>query len=184
MTKGAAYRSALGAARLAAMGRRALGSGLTLVAGAAAYALLQGVLDVRFAATPLALGVVALAAGALGSRRRVVGTGAVLAGWGLTVLLVDQDIVPAERTTPAYMLGIATGLLVTAALADRRERAAWLTSGAIAAFTGPLALYLSYDVAAFGRWPLWAVALLAWAAWELFWGLRSRAPAPAGAADG
>ncbi len=155
------------------MQRRALGSGLVLLAGAGAYALLVGVADTAFAVTPLILGAVAVVAGVAGTRPRVIGTGAVLAGWGAAVLLVDRGVVPGERTTPAYMLGIASGLLAAAALAGPRDRSDWLTSGAVAAFTGPLALYLSYDVAAFGRWPLWAFAMLAWAAWELFWGLRS-----------
>lgn len=157
------------------MKRRALGSGLTLVAGAGVYALVAGVAGATFAGTPLALGIIAVVAGIVGTRHRVVGTGVVLAGWGVAVLLVDRGVVPAERTAPAYMLGTAAGLLVAAA-AGRAERGAWLTSGAIAAFTGPLVLYLSYDLAAFGRWPFWALALLAWAGWELFWGLRSTEP--------
>ena len=157
----------------ARMQRRALGSGLVLLAGAGAYALLVGVAGTSFAVTPLFLGAVAVVAGVAGTRPRVIGTGAVLAGWGAAVLLVDRGVVPGERTASPYMLGIASGLLVAAALAGPRDRSDWLTSGAVAAFTGPLALYLSYDVATFGRWPLWAFAMLAWAAWELFWGLRS-----------
>jgi len=30
------------------------------------------------------------------------------------------------------------------------------------------------DMKAVGRWPAWAVTLVALAAWELFWGMRTR----------
>jgi hypothetical protein len=159
--------------------RPALGSGLVILAGAGVYALLQGVAGADFTITPLTLGLIGIAAGVAGARRRVVATGVVLAGWGVAVLLVAHDVVPAERTAPAYMLGIAAGLLVAGALAGAERRGQWLTSGAIPAFAGPLGLYLAYDLAAVGRWPLWALILVAWAGYELFWGLRQAHPATA-----
>ena len=145
-------------------------SAVVLLAGAGAYSLLEGSGTLEFSATPMILGVTAIVAGLAGTRHRVTATGLALAGWGAAVLLVAHGVVPAARTTPAYMLGMGIGLLVAAAVAPRSARGDWLTSAAIVAFTGPLSLYLTYDVAALGRWPLWAGVLLAWAGWEAFWG--------------
>jgi len=156
-----------------------MGSAAVVVAGAVVYALLEGLQVIGFAATPLVLGVTAVVAGLAGTRRRVVGTGLVLAGWGAAVLLVDHGVVPGARMTPAYMLGAGVGLLVAATVGPRAERGDWLASGSVAAVTGPLALYGSYDVGALGRWPLWFAVLLGWAAWEAFWGRRGAGGAPA-----
>jgi len=158
---------------------RALGSAVVVVAGAGVYALLVGGDNVRFAATPLILGIIAVVAGLVGTRHRVIATGLVLGCWGTAVLLVDHGVVPTERTTPAYMLGVAVGLLVAAGVAPRADRAAWLTSASIAAFTGPLSLYAAYDVTSLGRWPLWSAVLLVWGAWEAFWAWRARDVTPA-----
>jgi len=146
-------------------------SGAVFLAGAGLYALVQGGLGADFDLTPLSVGIVAVAAGLAGPRRQVVATGLVLAGWGAAVLLVAHGVVPAARTAPAYMLGIGAGLAVASRVAPRAERERWLASGAVAAVGGPLGLYLSYDIDALGRWPAWALALVALAAWELFWGL-------------
>lgn len=151
---------------------RTMGSAAAVLVGAGVYAVLQGGGVVRFAATPLILGVIAIVAGLVGIRRRVVATGLVLAAWGTAVLLVDHGVVPAARTTPAYMLGVGVGFIAVALLAPRSERGDWLTSASVVAFTGPLSLYAAYDVAALGRWPLWSVTLVAWAAWEAFWARR------------
>jgi len=150
----------------------AIGSAAAVLVGAGAYAVLEGGGVVGFSATPMILGITAIVAGLVGTRRRVVGTGLVLAGWGAAVLLVTHGVIPDARTTPAYMLGVSAGLLVAAVAAPRAERGDWLASAAVAAFTGPLSLYLSYDVASLGRWPLYFVVLLAWAAWEGFWAWR------------
>jgi len=158
---------------------RALGSAVVILVGAGVYAGLVGGELVRFTATPLILGVIAIVAGLAGTRHRVVATGLVLASWGAAVLLVDHGVIPADRATPAYMLGIAVGLLVAATAAPRAERSAWLTSASVTAFTAPLSLYLAYDVKALGRWPVWSMVLLIWAAWEAFWALRSRDPVAA-----
>lgn len=147
-------------------------SGLVFLGGAAVYALLQGPGGADFTLTPLSFGVLAIAAGLLNSHRRPLGAGLVLVGWGAAVLAVDHGLIPVERTTPAYMLGVAVGLLAAAFLARRDRRGDWLTSGAMAAFAGPLGVYLSYDVAAFGRWPVWAAAMVAAGGWELFWSLK------------
>jgi len=145
-----------------------------LLIGSLVYAVVVGGGVVRFAATPLLLGIMAIGAGVVGTRRRVAATGLVLAGWGTAVLLVDHAVVPADRTTPAYMLGVGAGLLAAALAAPRLERADWLTSAAVTAFTAPLSLYLAYDMASVGRWPVWAAVLLGWAGWEAFWAWNGR----------
>jgi len=147
-------------------------SAIVVLAGAGVYALLQGTGTLSFSATPLILGVIAILAGLAGTRRQVTATGLALAGWGTAVLLVAHDVVPQARTTPAYMLGMGVGLLVAGAVAPHAARGAWLASGVVVSVTGPLSLYLSYDVAALGRWQVWSAILLAWAAWEAFWGWR------------
>jgi len=153
-------------------GLRDVAGGLVFLIGAAGYALLEGPMGAAFDLTPLLVGVIAVAAGLVSTRRRAVATGFVLSGWGAAVLAVDHGVVAGERTTPAYMIGIAGGMLVTAAVAPRASRGAWLTSGAVAAFFASLGLYLAYDMRSVGHWPLWAATLVALAAWELFWGLR------------
>jgi len=145
------------------------GSALILVAGAAVYSGAEATRSLPFDVTPLVVGVIVVVAAVLGASRRTVGTGLVLAGWGSAVLLVDHGVVPGDRTTPVYMLGVGAGLLVAAALAPVDERGAWLTSAAIVAFTGPLAFYLAYDLSWVGRWPVWAIVLLGWGAWDLLW---------------
>ncbi|GAC1602886.1 MAG: hypothetical protein NVS3B21_31190 [Acidimicrobiales bacterium] len=146
-----------------------VGSAVGLIVGAALYAAVEGLAKANFDLTPLVVGGIAIAAGLLGRRLRLVAIGLVLGGWGAAVLGVDHGMIPAARTTPAYMLGIGAGLLLTARLAPTPQRGAWLTSGAVAAFLGPLGLYVTYDVPAVGEWQAWALALVAWALWELFW---------------
>ena len=158
-------------------GRTSLASGIVFLVGAGVYALVQGPGGADFNLTPLFVGAIAIVAGLSSRRRRALATGLVLAGWGAAVLAVAHGVVPADRTTPAYMLGIAVGLLVTAGVSRHDESAELMNSAAVAAFLGPLGLYLSYDVAALGRWPAWAVTLVGLAAWELFWSLRSSPPA-------
>jgi len=160
---------------------RAMGSALVVAAGAGVYSLLQGVGAVEFPATPLMLGIIAIVAGLVGTRGRVTATGLVLAGWGSAILLVLHGVVPGDRTTPAYMLGVGAGLLVSAAVAPRADRGDWLTSASVTAVTGPLALYAVPDMTSVGRWPLWTVVLLVWSAWEGFWAWRARQVIPASA---
>lgn len=85
-------------------------------------------------------------------------------------------MVPGDRTTAAYMLGIGTGLLVALALAPRSDREDRLISASITAFTAPISLYLVGDVGSLGRWKIWSALLVGWAAWEIFWGRRDRQP--------
>ena len=163
------------------LARRTAGSAVVLLGGAIVYAVLEGVAKADFDLTPLTLGSIAIVAGVFGVRSRLLATGLVLAGWGSAVLLVDHGIVPAARTTPAYMLGIGAGLLVAARLAPAKERGAWLTSGSIVAFASALSLYLTFDMSSVGHWQLWGAVLVAWAGWELFWSTRriTAAPSPA-----
>ncbi len=158
-----------------------MASAVVVLVGAGVYALLQRGNVVRFTATPLTLGLIAVVAGLAGTRRRVVATGLTLCGWGGAVLLVDHGVIPAARTTPAYMLGLGVGLAVAAIIAPKAARGDWLASASVVAITGPLALYVAYDVSTLGRWPFWSVVLLAWAAWEGFWawrGIRAGEPDP------
>jgi len=154
-------------------GLSSVASGVVFLVGAGVYALAEGPGGADFNLTPLFVGTIAIVAGLSSRRRRALATGLVLAGWGAAVLAVAHGVVPADRTTPAYMLGIAVGLLVTAGVSRRDDRCELMTSAAIAAFLGPLGVYLSYDAAALGRWPAWAIALVGLAVWELFWSLRS-----------
>ncbi len=162
-------------------GARTFASAGVVLGGAIAYAVLEGADVVAFTATPLCLGVIAIAAGLAGIRPKVVATGLVLASWGVAVLLVDHQVVPAARATPAYMLGIGIGLLAASHLAPRAQRGDWLASAVVVAVTGPLSLYVAYDISALGRWPLWALVLVAWAAWEAFWAWHSTRPVVASA---
>ncbi len=150
-------------------------SAVVILAGAGVYALLEGGGTLDFYATPMILGVTAIVAGLAGTRHRVTATGLALAGWGAAVLLVAHGVVPAARTTPAYMLGMGVGLLVASSVAPRSARGDWLASATIVAVTGPLSLYVADDVAPLGRWRFWAGLLLAWAGWEAFWGWRTAA---------
>jgi len=151
---------------------RWLAPAAVLLAGAVLYGVLVGGGSLRFTTTPLVLGVIVVAAGLVGTRRGVIGTGLVLAGWGAAVVLVDHGVVAADRATPAYMLGVGAGLLVTLAAAPHRERADWLTSASITTVTAPLSLYLASDMATLGRWTIWSALLVGWAGWEAFWGWR------------
>ncbi len=146
--------------------------GLVMLAGASVYAVLQGLADVTFNATPFTFGLVVLCAGLAGRRHHLLPTAMVLLGWGTAVLLVHAGVVPGERTAPAYMVGIGLGLLATAALAPGRQRGQWLTTASISALTGPLAFYLAFDLAVLGRWPAWAVTLVGWSLWEMWAGRR------------
>ena len=152
--------------------RLTIGSAVVLLLGSGFYAIFEGVAGANFDLTPLIVGGIAIAAGLVGVRLRLVATGLVVVGWGAAVLAVAHGVIPASRTTPAYMLGVGAGLLVAARLAPLAQRGDWLSSGAAAAFAGPLGLYLSYDIPAVGRWQAWALTMVVWASWELFWSWR------------
>jgi len=148
----------------AAAGTRRWAAPAVLATGALAYAGVVGGLDWTFNLTPLAVGVIALAAAAAGRRPRLVPIGLVLLGWGAAVLLVRNGPVPDNREAAAYLVGAALGLVA----AERAARRAGLaTTGAIITLlNGGLAFALAYDVPALGDWPVWAVALAAWAVIE------------------
>jgi len=149
-------------------------SGVVFLIGAGLYALLQRSGTVDFNATPVSVGVIAIVAGlASGGAEQSPPASCSPAGarrccsWPTGLSLRRGRL-------PAYMRGIGAGLVVAAAVAPKAQRGEWLTSGAIAAVLGPLGLYLSYDVGVLGRWPAWALSLLALAGWELFWALGPR----------
>ncbi len=143
---------------------RKLAAAGVVAAGAAVYGIAEGVRRVTFDATPFAIGLVLLAAGALGRRERYWPSGLVLVGWGTAVLLIHYHTISPARTTPAYMLGIGVGLLAVRLVAPRNERGTWLASAAITSTTGPMAYFLAFDIDALGRWPIWTAALAIWAA--------------------
>lgn len=150
--------------------------GFVMLAGAGVYAVLEGPAGVTYNATPFAIGLIVLFAGLAGRRRHLLPTAMVLLGWGTAVLLVHAGVVPGERTTPAYMVGVGVGLLATAMVAPPSQRGEWLTTASISACTSPLAFYLVFDLAVLGRWPAWAVVLVAWSLWELAAGVRQSTP--------
>ena len=134
--------------------------------GAAAYAMALGPGGLAFDATPAFLGAVVLVAAAVTPRRHLVAPGCVLALWGAAVLLVRQGPLPDDREAPAFVVGVALGLLVVALLGRRPGSAASPVGAACTAVLGGTAFYLAYDVAWLGRWPAWALALVAWGLWE------------------
>lgn len=152
---------------------RSLVGPAVFLGGAGLYTVVVGLLGAPFDLTPLFIGAVAVAAGLVGARHQVIGTGLVLVGWGTAVLLVARGVVPPSRSTPAYMLGVGAGLVATAWLArGAGSRTRWLASGSVTALGAPLALYVSYDFAPLGHWPAWALSLVALAAWEAVQALR------------
>lgn len=135
--------------------------------GAAAYAAALGPGGLTFDATPAFLGAVVLVAAAVTPRRRhLVAPGSVLALWGAAVLLVRQGPLPDDREAPAFVVGVALGLLVVALLGRRPGSAASPAGAAATAVLGGTAFYVAYDIAWLGRWPAWALALVAWGLWE------------------
>ncbi len=147
-----------------------------IAVGAAAYAALVGGLGVTFNATPLIVGVVALVAAGLGRTDRLLPIAATLIGWGAAVLLVRDGPLPDAREAPAFLVGIALGLLAGHHLLRRMGSSASLVGGAWASLSGGLAFYLAYDVDALADWPVWTAFLGAWAVTEAFRARRVARP--------
>jgi len=136
-----------------------------LIAGAAVHALAEGPGKATFYVTPLSVGTIAVVAGLVGRDRHLVPAGLGIAGWGAAVALVHYHVVPGARTTPAYMVGLAAGVLIASYLAPRAERDPWVHSAAVATTTTALFYFLEFSEPSLGRWPAWATSLLVWAAW-------------------
>lgn len=134
-----------------------------LAVGAVAYACLVGTGTLTFLATPLLLGTIALTAGVLGHRRRLLPNALVLVGWGAAVLAAEY-LLPNGREAPAYMLGIAIGIATARLVSRPEERTSWFTAAAVTATIGSIAFYLAYDLSWLGGWEPWALTTLAWAA--------------------
>lgn len=145
-------------------------SALVLAVGAAAYAVLVGGLGVTFDVTPLAIGVVALAAATIGGAYRLTATALALVGWGAAVMLVRHGPLPAEREAAAFLVGAAAGLLV-ARVPWRGPRRS-LGDGATVLLVGGLAFYAAFDASWVYDWPLWTAVLAGWAGWEAVRGRR------------
>lgn len=146
--------------------------GLLLVAGAGLYALLAGPLGITFNATPLILGLAALAAGLLGPSAGLVPPGLALVGWGTAVLLVREGPIADAREAPAFLVGAGLGILAAMLVARTGRSTAPAAGAAVAIVLGGLALFLAYDASALGEWPLWAGAAGAAGAVEVGRGRR------------
>jgi hypothetical protein len=141
---------------------RPAGSVLVLLVGAGVYALVEGPGGATFYLTPAFIGLVAVIAGLAGPVRHLIGSGLALAGWGTAVLLVHYHHVPSARTTPAYMIGVAVGVLVTRVIAPKVARAEWMTAAAAAATFGAVGYYFEFAHSWLGRWPAWCLTVVAW----------------------
>ena len=145
--------------------RPRLVAALTFAAGAGVYALGVGPLGVTFDATPLWFGVVALAAGLLARQPRLVAIAMPLLGWGAAVLAVRHGPIPRGREAAADLIGVGFGMLAASIWTRRHDLS---TSGAACTVaSGGLAFFLAFDVDALGRWPIWCVLMVAWAAFEV-----------------
>lgn len=137
-----------------------------LVVGAGLYAIAEGPAGFTFYITPLAVGVIAALAGIAGSHRHLLPAGLGIAGWGVAVALVHYNVIPADRTTPAYMIGVGAGVLITSYLAPRASRGEWTHSSVVAVVTAAVFYFVEFSIPSLGRWPAWALSLVVWAAWE------------------
>ncbi len=137
------------------------------MAGAGAYAVAQGAIGVTFNATPLMIGVIALAAGLIGPRRHLIPVGLALTSWGVGVLLAAEVDALRDRTTALYVVGFGVGLVLVRWAAPGDQRGAWLTSASLAVLVSGLAQLFAFDMDQLGRWQGWAVALVLWGLWEL-----------------
>jgi len=151
-------------------------SGAVLVAAAATYAVLLGPADLTFNLTPMFVGLSAICAGAAGRQARLIAVGLPLVGWGAAVLLVRNGPVPDNRQAPAYLIGLAVGLLAAHRYTQRTD--VTLTGALISAIVGGLSFYLAYDWSELGRWPAWAITLAAWGMFEFVAPRRPVAPTP------
>jgi len=140
---------------------------VVLLLGAGIYAVALGAIGVTFNATPLIIGLIAVVAGLAGPRRHLIPVGLALAGWGSGVLLAAEVRSLQDRTTPLYVVGFGAGLVLVRLVAPHSQRGSWLTSAAIAVLVSGLFYLAAFDVDQLGRWPAWALALVAWAVWEL-----------------
>jgi hypothetical protein len=129
----------------------------TYPTGAAAYFLAVEMLGVTFLVTPLFFGGNLLVTAT--QRRRLLVPAVLLGCWGTAVILLDRGLLPANRTPAVYI--IALGVAAPILLLRRRSVAARISleSAAVVMTVAGLALYSSYDVAAFARGWLWALLL-------------------------
>jgi hypothetical protein len=134
-----------------------------LLAGAGVYAITEGPGGVTFYLTPAFVGAVAVVAGMAGTIRQLVGSGLALIGWGVAALLVHYHQIPAARTAPAYMIGIAAGILAARIVAPETSRSTWMAAAAISGVLGALGYYLDSTTPWLGRWPAWCLVVVAWA---------------------
>lgn len=150
---------------------------ILLGVGAAFYAIVQGAADITFNATPLTVGIIAMIAGLASGIDRLVPIGLTLVGWGTAVMLVREGPLPDDREAPSFMIGVAIGLLL--ALLYGRRVGVEITGAIVTAIVGGISFYLAFDVDEVFDWPLWAIAIALWAAFEaarLAWISSNRSP--------
>ncbi len=156
-----------------------LPSVLVLFVGAGVYAALEGPAGVTFYITPAFVGLCAVVAGAVGPVRQLIGAGLALLGWGTAVLLVHYSVISGAQTAPAYMVGLALGVLVARVVAPKTGRTQWMTAAVLAGGLGALGYFLEFDYLWLGRWPAWCLTLLAWGVYTAIASLiRPRAGRP------
>lgn len=131
---------------------------LVLLLGAAALAVARLTFGVTFDVTPLAVGVIALAAAAVGPSPKAWTTGLVLTAWGAGVWLVRQGPLP-DREAPVFMIAVAVGLLLAVAAAPSARQSEVARGGALTILGGGVLFYLAYDVAWLTEWWVFAAGL-------------------------
>ncbi len=127
------------------------------LAGAAAYFLLVEVLGANFLITPLFMGGIMLVAST--QRPRLLAPAVLLGCWGLAVLLLNRGVLSGNRTAAVYIAAFGLASLILLLLRRRLSPPIALEGAAVVMIVSGLALYASYDVAAFGRGWLWALVL-------------------------
>lgn len=139
--------------------------------GAVIYLLWTGVDGERFRWTPFVIGLVYLAAAALGGRRGGHwATACVLTGWGVSVLLFDE-VRPGSGEGLFYAAGLLVGAVTAAVLAARGFSAA--PAGIIGAVIGAVVfLALEPRVSLLDKTTLYASLLAAVAAVNVGLALR------------
>lgn len=138
-----------------------------LAAGALLLAILRLPLDLTFNITPLAVGVVALAAAAaVPEDPKPWAEGIITTAWGIGVLLAREGP-ELGREAAVFMIAIGVGVIVAMAVTPRDHMTSVARSTAGVLGLGGLLFYLAFDLAWLTDWWVFAGALAVVAAVEL-----------------